>query len=459
MKIETKEKLIEKLIELNSYPHYKYKDDQVYLAYCYCIDFCGQGFETTRIRDEDYCAYCGKKISKSVKTAIKDCREEMYEKYANGNGYIFEDITNPSKKIILKYNSAKYARPCFWSFLRAYYAGDLKLLGYLQEHGLVYNSDVRKRVIDYEIKKRKSKKMMFNCDIVRTPFDLPQGMNMNCFNRMLTKEEWMYLIDYKYDGEGKLEDEIYDFYSNREFNARCNCSVCFDVEWETHRIKDLANEFNKAGYDAKVVCYCNDCMKEKDKPPMEFWFRIDENDEYSVSNPEVGSLKEKYEECDEKKKEYLGDYCNEKYEDALKYLVGNRNDLEWHRKDISNYVTYILGNNIKLTKKQVEKMLTAFIDSLYFENGIYYQQFNVKTETEAPAYEREIIKKGYLDAVALVDDKQYDYTKLKKKLSKYPNDYSFTFKEYKKIAKCFLLYKRNYKRVRIEEGYINDDYT
>ena len=93
-------------------------------------------------------------------------------------------------------------------------------------------------------------------------------------------------------------------------------------------------------------------------------------------------------------------------------------------------------------------MLTIFINCLYFKCLF-------RENEDSPVYERQIIKNGYREATAFVNDKQYDYDKLKKKLAKYPDDYSFTFKEYKKIAKCFLVYKRGYKNIRIKKGWIN----
>ena len=308
MKITSKEDLKQALQELR-----KGKDDNASYLYtppafamCYSIAF--PRFRPLEVKGKHKCISCGKEFGQDVSDLISDCKSKLFDVYSKT--YNIEDVLSFSDVGIGSSKGKSYiVKPCFEKY---------------------FNKRIR------ELSKS----------------DIDSGLS---YKEVGENEEY-----YK---EKIVEELNSKKLTKQEFNKMlCDCGDnCYTMEKSYQTFINLVKEFKKFGFDAKLEFNCDDCV-ENGKNEVEFWLRLNPNDDYVISYPKVS-----YDREVSVNQSTFIDYKivlafltgTNSYKTLIKNLSSVGRDTSVRKSMIDEALTTILGVNITYDKDEVVKQLNS----------------------------------------------------------------------------------------------------
>lgn len=260
-------------------------------AMCYSMRI--SPYSQTTYFGKRICSHCGKEFGENFDDIKNNCKEKMYSFYLKSDG----DLSKITR------------HPCLSRVTGPFMTREKEqVINYLKEHNLTYTD--------------------------------------NKFNRLLTQEEWNYLVEF-------------DCAPNFYFEGDEPTTTCFKYSSEVKLFENKANEYIKNGFDCRLNFNCSDCI-ELGIPFLEFEIKI--GDKNVKSYPLYGIRKKNI------KYSSIIDYSV-----ALEFLKGNNTydklldkfdnlDREIVTKQkIDIALSRILGLDIKYNKKEVINTILNFV--------------------------------------------------------------------------------------------------
>lgn len=187
------------------------------VACCYSIALPKKFFRFEEVNEKEYigkhnCASCGKVFGQSFEEAINDCRQLRYQEYVKK----YKNSKEKTYKFAFG-NDYYRVEPCLGgAFYKKFKENNVETLDFMSEHGLVFSQD--------------------------------------SFNRMLTFDEWCFLI---------ADCEVQYNFLDIPYNE------CFEYNEDFTPYIHVAKMYQDEGFNAKIEFNCDECQKNG-KNPLEF---------------------------------------------------------------------------------------------------------------------------------------------------------------------------------------------